>query len=65
MKSTNFSNQPPRTRTKNRAKPARDYAMTPSWESLTPPAPRLPPDVVAKSSAKYVEAYEKITGKKL
>jgi len=25
----------------------------------------LPPEVVAKTSAKYLEAYEKLTGKKL
>jgi phosphoribosylaminoimidazole-succinocarboxamide synthase len=42
----------------------RDYLETLDWDK-NPPAPRLPPDVVAKSSAKYVEAYEKITGKKL
>jgi phosphoribosylaminoimidazole-succinocarboxamide synthase len=27
--------------------------------------PNLPDDVVAKTSAKYLEAYEKLTGKKL
>ncbi len=31
----------------------------------TPPGPVLPPDVVAKTSAKYLEAYERLTGKKL
>jgi len=31
----------------------------------TPPGPKLPDDVVAKTSAKYLEAYERLTGKKL
>ncbi len=30
-----------------------------------PPAPELPDDVVAKTSEKYIEAYERITGKDL
>jgi phosphoribosylaminoimidazole-succinocarboxamide synthase len=33
------------------------------WDK-TPPAPPLPPDVVMKTRAKYVEAYEKLTGKR-
>jgi phosphoribosylaminoimidazole-succinocarboxamide synthase len=42
----------------------RDYLETLTWDK-NPPAPALPADVVAKTSAKYVEAYEKITGKPL
>jgi phosphoribosylaminoimidazole-succinocarboxamide synthase len=42
----------------------RDYLETLDWNK-TPPAPMLPPDVVAKSTAKYLEAYERLTGKKL
>jgi phosphoribosylaminoimidazole-succinocarboxamide synthase len=42
----------------------RDYLETLDWDK-NPPAPQLPDDVVAKSSAKYVEAYERLTGKKL
>jgi phosphoribosylaminoimidazole-succinocarboxamide synthase len=42
----------------------RDWLETLDWNK-TPPAPRLPEDVVAKTSAKYVEAYERITGRKL
>jgi phosphoribosylaminoimidazole-succinocarboxamide synthase len=42
----------------------RDYLETLDWNK-TPPGPVLPPDVVAKTSAKYLEAYEKLTGKKL
>jgi phosphoribosylaminoimidazole-succinocarboxamide synthase len=42
----------------------RDYLETLDWNK-TPPAPTLPPDVVAKTQAKYLEAYERLTGKKL
>ena len=42
----------------------RDYLETLDWDK-TPPGPVLPPDVVARTSAKYLEAYEKLTGKKL
>jgi len=42
----------------------RDYLETLAWNK-TPPAPRLPPDVVAKTQAKYLEAYERLTGKPL
>lgn len=42
----------------------RDYLETLDWDK-TPPGPRLPDDVVAKTAAKYLEAYEKLTGKKL
>ena len=42
----------------------RDYLETLDWNK-TPPGPVLPPDVVAKSQAKYFEAYERLTGKKL
>jgi phosphoribosylaminoimidazole-succinocarboxamide synthase len=42
----------------------RDYLETLDWNK-TPPGPKLPDDVVTKTSAKYLEAYEKLTGKKL
>jgi len=42
----------------------RDYLETLDWNK-TPPGPVLPPDVVAKTTAKYLEAYERLTGKKL
>ena len=42
----------------------RDYLETLTWDK-TPPGPILPDEVVAKTSAKYLEAYEKLTGKKL
>lgn len=42
----------------------RDYLETLDWNK-TPPGPVLPPEVVAKTQAKYLEAYERLTGKKL
>ena len=40
----------------------RDYLETLDWDK-TPPAPELPDDVVTKTAEKYIEAYEKLTGK--
>ncbi len=42
----------------------RDYLETLDWDK-TPPAPILPEEVVAKTSQKYIEAYEKLSGRKL
>jgi phosphoribosylaminoimidazole-succinocarboxamide synthase len=42
----------------------RDYLETLDWNK-TPPAPALPPEVVAKTQAKYLEAYERLTGRAL
>lgn len=39
----------------------RDYLESLDWDK-TPPAPPLPPDVVTKTQAKYLEAYERLTG---
>ncbi len=39
----------------------RDYLETLAWDK-TPPAPPLPAEVVAKTSAKYLEAFERLTG---
>ena len=39
----------------------RDYLETLDWDK-TPPAPQLPDDIVAKTKAKYEEAYNRITG---
>jgi phosphoribosylaminoimidazole-succinocarboxamide synthase len=39
----------------------RDWLETRDWNK-TPPGPALPPDVVAGTRARYVEAYERITG---
>jgi len=42
----------------------RDYLETLDWDK-TPPAPSLPPEVIAKTSQKYREALERLTGRKL
>lgn len=42
----------------------RDYLSTLDW-GKTPPAPPLPEDILSKTSARYLEAVEKITGKAL
>jgi phosphoribosylaminoimidazole-succinocarboxamide synthase len=39
----------------------RDYAASTGWDR-EPPAPPLPPEVVAATRARYVEAYERLTG---
>jgi len=41
----------------------RDYLETTGWNKL-PPAPHLPADVMKKTTEKYVECYERLTGKK-
>jgi phosphoribosylaminoimidazole-succinocarboxamide synthase len=42
----------------------RDYLETLDWDK-TPPAPKLPPEVIAKTSQKYREALERLTGRRL
>src|SRR5204863_2527106 len=42
----------------------RDYLETLDWNK-TPPAPRLPAEVIAKTSEKYREALTRLTGRKL
>jgi phosphoribosylaminoimidazole-succinocarboxamide synthase len=42
----------------------RDYADSLGWDHA-PPGPELPDEVVRNTRAKYVEAYERITGRKL
>jgi phosphoribosylaminoimidazole-succinocarboxamide synthase len=42
----------------------RDYLETLDWDK-TDPAPALPNDIIEKSQAKYLEAYERLTGKSL
>ena len=39
----------------------RDYLESLTWDKR-PPTPALPPDVVAKTQAKYGEAFERLTG---
>lgn len=40
----------------------REYLETLDWDKQYP-APKLPQEVIDKTSAKYIEAYEKLTGK--
>jgi phosphoribosylaminoimidazole-succinocarboxamide synthase len=42
----------------------RDYLDALDWDK-TPPAPKLPPGVIARTSEKYREAYERLTGRTL
>ena len=42
----------------------RDYLETLDWDK-NPPAPALPPEVVAKTQAKYLEAFKSLTGRDL
>jgi phosphoribosylaminoimidazole-succinocarboxamide synthase len=41
----------------------RDWLSTTTWDKNSPP-PSLPDEIVAKTREKYVEAYERLTGKK-
>src|SRR5881398_2155909 len=42
----------------------RDYLETLDWDK-TPPAPRLPKEVIDKTSAKYLEAFRRLTGNEI
>ena len=42
----------------------RDYLETLDWDK-TPPAPRLPKEVIEKTSAKYREAFRRLTGSEI
>jgi phosphoribosylaminoimidazole-succinocarboxamide synthase len=42
----------------------RDYLETLDWNKQ-PPAPPLPADVIRKTSEKYREAFETLTGRQL
>ena len=42
----------------------RDWLIGQGW-NREPPAPELPGDIVAKTSKRYLEAYQRITGKEL
>jgi phosphoribosylaminoimidazole-succinocarboxamide synthase len=41
----------------------RDYLETTGWDK-TPPAPKLPPEVIRRTTERYVECYERIVGRK-
>lgn len=40
----------------------RDWSLTTGWDQ-TPPGPAMPDDVVAATRARYIDVYERITGK--
>jgi phosphoribosylaminoimidazole-succinocarboxamide synthase len=40
----------------------REWANTTGWDRK-PPAPAVPPEIVAATRARYLEAYERLTGK--
>jgi phosphoribosylaminoimidazole-succinocarboxamide synthase len=42
----------------------RDYLETLDWDK-TPPGPALPAEIIERSQGRYLEAYEKLTGKAL
>jgi phosphoribosylaminoimidazole-succinocarboxamide synthase len=44
--------------------PVRDWLTASGWNK-EPPAPALPPNVIAETSDRYVRAYERLTGRKL
>ncbi len=44
--------------------PLRDWAAASGWDKRPPP-PSLPPDVAAATSARYVLAYERLSGRRL
>jgi phosphoribosylaminoimidazole-succinocarboxamide synthase len=43
--------------------PVRDFLETLDWDKQPPP-PALPPEVVQATSARYIEGYERITGRR-
>ncbi|HQJ09998.1 MAG TPA: phosphoribosylaminoimidazolesuccinocarboxamide synthase, partial [Deltaproteobacteria bacterium] len=42
----------------------RDYLETLNWDK-TPPGPKLPEEVIRKTSQKYLSAYEILTGRSI
>ncbi len=42
----------------------RDYLESLDWDKISP-APQLPAEIIAKTTQKYLEAYQKLTGKSL
>jgi phosphoribosylaminoimidazole-succinocarboxamide synthase len=53
--------QPGRSQTSFDKQFVRDWSATLDWDR-TPPGPAVPPEVVDATRARYVEAYERITG---
>lgn len=44
--------------------PFRDWLTAQSWDR-TPPPPKVPDDVVATTSSRYVDAYQRVTGRSI
>ncbi|UCH51414.1 MAG: phosphoribosylaminoimidazolesuccinocarboxamide synthase [Chloroflexota bacterium] len=44
--------------------PVRDWLADSGWNK-EPPAPKLPPEVIKATTLRYVEAYQRLTGRKL
>ena len=40
----------------------RDYLLSLDWDQK-PPAPSLPEDIIQKTSERYIEAYQRLSGK--
>jgi phosphoribosylaminoimidazole-succinocarboxamide synthase len=55
--------QPGRTQPSLDKQYVRDWAVASGWDKRSP-APELPPEVAAATRARYVEAYERITGER-
>ena len=43
--------------------PVRDYLETLAWDKTPPPPPALPAEIVDTTSRRYIEAYERVTGR--
>ncbi len=41
----------------------RDYLLTLDWDK-SPPPPTIPPEIIEKTTQRYIEAYERLTGEK-
>jgi phosphoribosylaminoimidazole-succinocarboxamide synthase len=44
--------------------PFRDWLATQPWDR-TPPPPKVPDEIIAITSSRYIEAYERVTGRSL
>jgi phosphoribosylaminoimidazole-succinocarboxamide synthase len=56
--------EPGRSQASFDKQPVRDWLTASGWNK-EPPAPPLPPDVIEATSNRYIQAYEKLTGRKL
>jgi phosphoribosylaminoimidazole-succinocarboxamide synthase len=54
--------EPGRTPPSFDKQPVRDYLETLDWDKQPPPPP-LPPEVVSATSGRYIDAYERVTGR--